>query len=356
MYNHTSSFPFTYRQVIVLVLLQITSFYFLRNTKDFWTLFLLAYLIGGVANHAIMLAIHEISHGMGFGPSRPLANKMLGILANLPIGIPMSISFKKYHLEHHRYQGDELLDTDVPTNMEAAFFTNSFRKLIWCILQPFFYTLRPLFMNPKPISKLELINIFVQLWFDILIVKFLGWHILAYMIGGSLLAMGLHPVAGHFISEHTLMFDNNNTNTSVIDYGSPRDDTSTDDMGKIATEKCNTNGNNITKERYKNITGRTVDEMGKFLIPETCSYYGSLNWVTFNVGYHVEHHDFPSIPGSRLHMLSKIAPEFYLNINYHTSWTYVLWRYITDPRIGPSARVRRPHGLRKTMETKLCYC
>lgn len=340
-------------QVLCLVLAQLSSFYLLRNVKNFWLLFPLAYFVGGVANHAIMLAIHEISHGMAFGTSKPLANKLYAIFANLPLGVPMSISFKKYHLEHHRYQGDELLDTDIPTDMEAAFFTSPLRKCIWCLLQPFFYTMRPLFVNPKPVETFELINIGVQLVFDLFIIKYLGWHILVYMIGGVLLAMGLHPVAGHFISEHTLLFKNEddtpkdgNNNSETRDKQQQQNLSKCDD-GYLKNTKVDRSSMDKAQGRKTDIKARTVNDEGKFLVPETCSYYGPLNWVTFNVGYHVEHHDFPSIPGSRLHMLSEIAPEFYLNLNYHTSWAYVLWQYITDPNVGPAARVRRPHSLRK---------
>lgn len=284
--------PWFKYKVILLVLIQFGSFPIVASFS--WPLlFLVAYAFGGVINHALMLAVHEIAHSAGFGVNRPLSNRLLGMFANLPIGIPFSVAFKGYHLEHHKHQGEDVLDTDIPTEIEAKLFCTTFGKFIWVCFQPLFYMLRPLFVNPKNPIKLEYLNTFIQLSFDYLMYQTFGIKIILYMVSGSLMAMGCHPVAGHFISEH-YMFRKGH---------------------------------------------------------ETYSYYGPLNLVTFNVGYHNEHHDFPFIPGSRLPEVRKIAPEYYDTLPSHTSWTKVLYDFITDPSIGPYARIKRKQALKKYQES-----
>ena len=233
-----------------MVVAQLITAYFVRNSSIGFILFL-GYVWGGVINHSMTLAIHEISHNLAFGHTRPWANRALAIFGNLVLGIPYAVVFKKYHLEHHKYQGDDEMDVDIPSRIEAKLFTNTFTKLIWVLLQPFFYALRPLFLRPKPLTHLELINFSTQAVFDIILLQTLGWRSLFYLASGTLLAMGLHPVAGHFISEHYMF-----------------------------------------KKGY-----------------ETYSYYGPLNLITFNVGYHNEHHDFPNIPGWRLPQVSRIVKK-----------------------------------------------
>lgn len=72
---------------------------------------------------------------------------------------------------------------------------------------------------------------------------------------------------------------------------------------------------------------------------ETFSYYGILNYVSFNVGYHNEHHDFPAIPYTRLPEVKRLAPEFYDNIPYHKSWVMATWHFITSDKTSLQNRV-----------------
>ena len=279
-------------KVVLLVFLQLVATYLVKDLSWGLTL-LLAYTVAGVANHALLLAIHETSHNAAYGHSKPIQNKLFSIFANLPIGVPCAISFKKYHLDHHKYMGNEDIDVDLPSDFEAHLFTNRFSKFIWVLCQGVFYSFRPLIVRPMPVQPLEALNAIVQVAFDVFILMFLGPKSLVYMIAGSFMGMGLHPVAGHFISEHYMF-----------------------------------------KNGY-----------------ETYSYYGPLNLVTFNVGYHNEHHDFPNIPGSLLPKVREIAPEYYNNLPSHDSWTRVLLEFIRDPAIGPYARIKRKNNLGKDFKT-----
>jgi sphingolipid delta-4 desaturase len=230
--------------------------------------------------------MHEIAHNLAFKGTSVFGlacNRILSLVANLPLGIPAAISFRKYHLEHHRYQGHDVVDVDVPCEWEGWFFQSPARKFLWCLLQPAFYALRPLLTNPKPMLALEALNIAVQVLFDAVVVHFFGLKGLAYLILGTLLGMGVHPTAFHFISEHCVFVEGH----------------------------------------------------------ETYSYYGPLNAIMYNVGYHNEHHDFPNIPGSRLHLVKKAAPEFYDNLPQHTSWLKVYTDYLFREDISPFSRVKR---------------
>merc|ERR1711988_1134602 len=78
--------------------------------------------------------------------------------------------------------------------------------------------------------------------------------------------------------------------------------------------------------------------------PETYSYYGPLNIIAWNVGYHNEHHDFPAIPWSRLPQLRVIAPEFYNNLPQTKSWPGMTFTYLLSQMVSTvsSAKVLCP--------------
>ena len=48
-----------------------------------------------------------------------------------------------------------------------------------------------------------------------------------------------------------------------------------------------------------------------------------------------------SVPGSRLPELHRIAQGEYAPLVSHTSWTAILWRFVTDPRLSHASRFVR---------------
>jgi len=254
---------------------------FMLRDAPWWLIVVVAYAVGGVINQALLLAIHELSHNLAF--RKPWHNRAFAMFINLPVGVPVAETFRYYHLLHHTHQGDERLDTDLPTELEGRLLGNTWSKLLWLSCQGFAYALRPLFVHPKKPTAAEAVNFLLQIAFNVAIFYLWGGKALAYLPISSLIVMGLHPIAGHYISEHY------------------------------------------------------VFRPGQ----ETYSYYGPLNLVAFNVGYHNEHHDFPYIPGSRLERLRRLAPEFYDELHAHQSWSAVLWHFVTRPSLGGYSRVKR---------------
>ena len=265
--------------VTVEVFVQIAMAYFLRDAA--WgTLLAFGYVVSASINHSLGSAIHEIGHNTAFGHSRPKLNRMLGIWCNLPMAVPFSVTYKKYHADHHKFLGHDTLDVDIPSVIESYLFRHPITKIIWLIFHPLIHAIRPFCKSPKAVTTWEVINTICQLTFDYVIYQTMGFKSLFYLFIGTMFGLGFHPLAGHFISEHYLFH-----------------------KGQA-----------------------------------TMSYYGPLNRVLFNVGYHVEHHDFPYIPYSRLPEVKRIAPEYYDNLPHHTSWLRVLWDFVFDSNMGPHAR------------------
>ncbi|KAL1977950.1 hypothetical protein VTN31DRAFT_809 [Thermomyces dupontii] len=305
--------PLTKYLVLAVVALQVTCAYLLRDTPVFsWKFLVTAYVIGATANQNLFLAIHEISHNLAFKSA--LANRLLAIFANLPIGLPYSAAFRPYHLTHHKSLGVDGLDTDLPTAFEAILLDSLLGKAFFCTFQVFFYALRPMFIYRPPFTSIHALNLVTEFAFDYALVRFCGsTNSLLYLLVSSFLAGSLHPCAGHFIAEHYFFSRVKSSLTEPLAGSSTKESTGTGPLENIPP-------------------------------PETYSYYGILNLLTYNVGYHNEHHDFPAVPWTRLPELHRIAKEFYEPLPCHRSWVRVIWTFILDKDVGMWCRVKRARG------------
>lgn len=274
--------PYTIFMIIGLVAAQVGLAIWLQDAS-WWLILLVAYSVGAFISHALWVMIHETAHGLIFKGKLP--NLFAGMLANLPHIFPSSVSFQRYHLKHHAHQGEHDLDADLPDFWEAALVSNNpIMKMLWFLFFPVFQICRTARLNISLLDRWIVVNWIVQVAFDVAIVVFFGPKALLFMLFSFFFSVGLHPLGARWIQEHYLTLDP---------------------------------------------------------IQETYSYYGPLNTVAFNVGYHNEHHDFPSIPWNKLPQIKSKAPAFYDTLLSHASWTKLFFKFIFDPKLSLYSRVLR---------------
>ncbi|KAG0167438.1 Sphingolipid delta(4)-desaturase DES1 [Apophysomyces sp. BC1034] len=277
-----------YFAVAINVLQLGLAYYFGRVWQPPLVVFLLtAYFIGATMTGIIGVIIHEACHCLV--TQNKSLNRYVGLLANVCLPVPIAQSFRRYHIEHHTWQGVEGMDPDLPLDWEKNLIKgNALHKILWILIYPIMYVVRGMVLqkerNLTP-SKWELINAAFTVCTDIIIQRTCGWWGLFYLFLSLWFGYSLHPGAAHFIQEHYTFEDGQ----------------------------------------------------------ETYSYYGSLNVPFMNIGYHNEHHDFQKVPWSKLPALRKLANEYYDSLAYHTSWILVHWKFITEPSVGPQSRVIRDY-------------
>jgi sphingolipid delta-4 desaturase len=210
----------------------------------------------------------------------------MGLVCDIPLVLPSAMGFRKYHMIHHKHLGEYSYDPDIVSHTEAKLVGNSaIKKTLWIMFFSLSQALRPLKVQfYKPLNVWTIANTIINIAINIAVYIYVGPMALLYLALSTLFALGLHPLGGRWIQEHF-----------------------------------------ITKEGQ-----------------ETYSYYGPLNKLAFNMGYHNEHHDFMNVAWINQPKVKKLAPEFYEPLASYNSWTAVLLNFLFNPKIDSYTRMVHP--------------
>ena len=272
--------PLTAVAGILVVLLQI-SLAVLVSHHTVGAALLFAYCVGTIPAYALVALIHECDHNLVFKSSR--ANCVLAIILNLPMIIVFGISDRIVHIRHHLNLNDPVLDVTVPRAIEARIVGRSrWRRALWLQFWMFIHaaTITAFLRRFPSLQRWLFVNVSCQVLTAAAVVYFLGWSSLIYLFCSVWFATAIHPLGARVVQEHMIH------QPGILTY----------------------------------------------------SYYGKWNWLIFNFGYHAEHHDFVRIPWSRLPKLKKLAPEYYETQPYFTSYSRLLFGFLTDPDVRLDSR------------------
>lgn len=270
LYGHN---PWSGALIAALVTVHFAVAWALRDTSG-WMVLAASFALGAYLAAALNALIHDASHLLVFR-GRAL-NHLAAMAANLPLVMWTAEPFFRYHADHHRDFGDYHQDVGVPTEAEARWVGNrTWRKVVWLALFPFFSGARRMkHRSGRPYWGWWMaLNVGVQLAAGAAVVVWMGIGPLVYLLLSASFATGLHPLGSRIVQEHF-----------------------------------------------------TIDGS-----QETCNYIAGPVVLECNAGYHVEHHDFPAIPWTRLPQLRRIAPEFYEGLHHYPSRVRLLADFLVNP-------------------------
>ncbi|KAK1862560.1 hypothetical protein I4F81_005128 [Pyropia yezoensis] len=319
---------------VVLVAAQLGLAVTLPRVLPTWAVLVAAYAGGAVVDFSLWAALHEATHELVF--RSPLANRLVGLAANTPHLFPAATLFRHHHRLHHGALGRPGRDLDMPLPGEAAWVGGSPpRKAAWLAAFAAVQAVRTAAAaGARPLPRAEwpwlAANWAANGGVAAAVAAAGGWRAVAYLAVASVAAVGLHPVGARGIAEHY-----------PVVAPSAAAPTRTAATLKTATRTRTTT------------TTTTTSAPAAATFQATYSYYGRANGVGLNLGYHVEHHDFPGVPWVSLPAVRRAAAPHYDALFHYTSYTRLLWAFVTDrgwslePRLAPAARAR-PWGMQVT--------
>merc|ERR1712063_70289 len=295
--------------IVVLVATLVLHSYFAYHFSQYsWLAILLgSYTVGAWISFILQVMGHEGTHRLV--SKIPAVNKLGAVFAFLPIFTgPFGTLWMYEHMWHHNVVVDKSLRYGVQSNpaLKKAFLTLIFIGIINIMMAlsatflgltmlvtiplgiiglrsskfPKSFPLPPYSRFPQTLNAWTFLNIVTCVLFNVGTLYFIGVKGMAYFALSALWMNGLHPLGMRQVQEHYF-----------VKRGQP-----------------------------------------------TYSVYPALHALTMNIGHHVEHHDFATIPWNRLPQLRAAAPEYYNKGLYaYKTYTHVLFEFLFNKGIPLSA-------------------
>jgi len=266
--------PWTQYYAYSVFFMQLFVTYMVRDS--YFAAVVLGFTIAPYIDLGVLVLMHEASHNLVFSETIITApcNRLISILCNTVMIVPISEIFRQHHNIHHHTLGDPASDVDVPLRSEVRVVGNSrILKALWLTLNMFVLPMRSMTKLPVVWSIYMILNWVTSIGFG-LFMLFASPPGFVYLMVGAILSQSIHPSNARQVQRHLRQFKDDRTESTAV--GVPLED-----------RKMN-----------------------------TFSYYGFMNAFTLNVGYHVEHHDFANISWTKLPELRRIAGNKWYPENY----------------------------------------